>query len=180
MEFIETGFEGLWVIQPKIFEDPRGYFYESYNKQVFDLKFPGINFVQDNQSESDYKVLRGLHFQSPPHSQIKLIRVIKGAVLDVVVDVRKTSRTYGKHFKIELTDRNKTMIWIPVGFAHGFATLEDKSIFLYKCSSVYNKASEYCLSWNDPDLNIDWNIDSPLISEKDRQGIAFNQLPDLF
>ena len=129
-----------------------------------------IEFVQDNQSLSQKGVLRGLHFQAPPYAQAKLVRVISGAVLDVVVDIRKNSPTYGKHFDIELNAENKIMFFIPAGFAHGFATLADQTLFAYKCSNYYNKNSEGTILWNDPDLNINWNIENPLLSEKDLTG----------
>ncbi|MBP6304101.1 MAG: dTDP-4-dehydrorhamnose 3,5-epimerase [Bacteroidia bacterium] len=167
MEVIKTPLEGLLVIEPKVFKDHRGYFYESYNAEAF--KQAGIEavFVQDNQSLSQKGILRGLHFQAPPHAQGKLVRVIKGAVLDVVVDIRKNSPTYGQHFSIELTEENFKMFWIPPGFAHGFVTLEDHTIFSYKCTDVYNKAAEGGLLWNDPELGINWGIEQPVLSEKD-------------
>lgn len=167
MEVIKTPLEGLLVIEPKVFKDHRGYFYESYNAEAF--KQAGIEavFVQDNQSLSQKGILRGLHFQAPPHAQGKLVRVIKGAVLDVVVDIRKNSSTYGQHFSIELTEENFKMFWIPPGFAHGFVTLEDHTIFSYKCTDVYNKAAEGGLLWNDPELGINWGIEQPVLSEKD-------------
>lgn len=169
MNIISTPISGLLVIEPKVFKDHRGYFYESYNATAF--KEAGIDavFVQDNQSLSQKGILRGLHFQAPPHAQGKLVRVIKGAVLDVVVDIRKTSPTYGQHYSIELTEENFKMFWIPEGFAHGFLTLKDDTIFSYKCTDVYNKASEGGLLWNDPDLNINWGITNPVLSEKDTQ-----------
>lgn len=176
MQFIKTSFEGLWIIQPKVFEDGRGCFYESYNQVLFNENLPPITFLQDNHSQSRLNVLRGLHLQNPPFAQVKLIRVIKGAVMDVVVDVRKNSKTFGTHFKIELTEMNKTMLWIPEGFAHGFLTLQEHTEFLYKCSNVYNKAAECCIKWNDPELNIDWGIKNPLVSDKDLQGIAFKDM----
>lgn len=167
MEVIKTPLQGLLVIEPKVFKDHRGYFYESYNAEAF--KQAGIDavFVQDNQSLSQKGILRGLHFQAPPHAQGKLVRVIKGAVLDVVVDIRKNSPTYGQHFSIELTEENFKMFWIPAGFAHGFVTLEDHTIFSYKCTDVYNKAAEGGLLWNDPELGINWGIEQPVLSEKD-------------
>jgi dTDP-4-dehydrorhamnose 3,5-epimerase len=169
MNIITTPIAGLLVIEPKVFKDHRGYFYESYNATAF--KEAGIDavFVQDNQSLSQKGILRGLHFQAPPHAQGKLVRVIKGAVLDVVVDIRKASPTYGRHYSIELTEDNFKMFWIPEGFAHGFLTLENNTLFSYKCTDVYNKASEGGLLWNDPELNIDWGISNPVLSEKDTQ-----------
>ena len=173
MEVIETELNGLFVLKPKVFEDERGYFYESYNQNLF--KQAGINFdfVQDNQSLSQKGVLRGLHFQNPPHAQGKLVRVITGGVYDVAVDIRKDSKTYGKWFGLELTEKNKWMMFVPPGFAHGFLTLENNTIFSYKCTNFYNKASEDCLLWNDNDLNIDWNFDKPLLSAKDLEGKPF-------
>jgi dTDP-4-dehydrorhamnose 3,5-epimerase len=174
MQIRETNLPGVFIIQPKIFEDPRGYFFESYNKKAF--KEHGINaeFVQDNQSLSQKGVLRGLHFQNPPHAQGKLVSVTKGAVLDVAVDIRKNSSTYGKHVALELNEKNKTMMWIPEGFAHGFLTLEDNTIFTYKCTNFYNKESEGCLLWNDSNIGIDWGADQPLLSDKDKLGVSLN------
>ena len=173
MEIISTGLEGLSIVQPKIFEDNRGYFFESYNEAEFKKNGIYEQFIQDNQSLSQKGVLRGLHFQTPPHAQGKLVRVIKGAVLDVAVDIRKESPTYGKHFDIILNEKNKTMLWIPVGFAHGFLTLEDNTIFSYKCTNFYNKLSEDSILWDDKDININWNIESPSLSDKDKNGKSF-------
>ena len=176
MEIIKTHLAGLLTIQPKVFKDDRGYFYESFNQA--DFRQNGINedFVQDNQSLSQSGVLRGLHFQSPPFAQGKLVRVIKGAVLDVAVDIRKNSPTYGKYLDLILDERNKTMLWIPVGFAHGFLTLEDNTIFSYKCTNFYNKVSEECILWNDSDISINWNVNHPVLSEKDQNGKSFKSL----
>jgi dTDP-4-dehydrorhamnose 3,5-epimerase len=175
MNIISTGIEGLLVIEPSIFEDERGYFYESYNKEKFDsLGIFSAPFVQDNQSKSNKGVLRGLHFQNAPFAQGKLVRVISGSVLDVAVDLRKDSKTYGKHFSIKLTGDNKRIFWVPEGFAHGFSTLEDDTIFSYKCTNYYNKNSEGCILWNDFDLNIDWGVLNPIVSEKDKNGIKFS------
>ncbi len=173
MELISTSIKDLFIVQPKVFEDARGYFFESYNESIFKLKDIHENFVQDNQSLSQTGVLRGMHFQAPPFAQGKLVRVIKGAVLDVALDIRKNSPTYGKHVDIVLDERNKTMLWIPAGFAHGFLTLEPDTIFSYKCTNVYNKASEDCILWNDPYLNINWGVENPSLSEKDTQGKLF-------
>ena len=167
MQIIKTPIEGLLVINPKIFGDDRGYFFESWSEESFAKNGLNLDFVQDNQSLSSKGVLRGLHFQNPPFAQGKLVRVIKGAVLDVVVDIRKESTTYGQHFSIELNEENKTIFWIPPGFAHGFLTLKDNTIFTYKCTGVYNKESEGALLWNDKDLNINWKVNDPLVSEKD-------------
>jgi dTDP-4-dehydrorhamnose 3,5-epimerase len=168
------------VIKPRVFEDARGYFFESYNQQVFANSGLNLHFLQDNQSLSQKGVLRGLHFQNQPYAQGKLVRVITGAVYDVAVDIRKNSATYGQWFGLELTARNKWMMYIPEGFAHGFATLEDETIFSYKCTNVYNKAAEDCLLWDDPDIGIEWPLDNPLLSEKDLQGKEFKSFVSLF
>ncbi|HEX4886938.1 MAG TPA: dTDP-4-dehydrorhamnose 3,5-epimerase [Luteibaculaceae bacterium] len=181
MEIIETGFDQLWLIKPTIFGDSRGYFYESYNQEVFRNKTGlDINFVQDNQSLSKKGVVRGLHFQHPPRCQDKLVRVLQGSVLDVVVDLRKDQPTYGKHYSVELTGENHLQLFVPQGFAHGFSTLEDGTIFAYKCSDVYAKESEGCILWNDPQLGIDWQIENPVISEKDTKGEPFSQFVSPF
>lgn len=174
MEIIETNINGLLIIEPKVFADSRGYFFESYNETIFRKKGIDVSFLQDNQSLSNSGVLRGLHFQAPPFDQGKLVRVITGAVLDIAVDIRKHSPTYGKYVAIELTEENKTMFYIPSGFAHGFLTLRDNTIFSYKCTNVYDKASEGTILWNDTDLNINWNIESPILSEKDQLGTPFS------
>ena len=173
MEFFETTIKDLFIIKPKVFEDSRGHFFESFTTKSFSEKNIDADFVQDNQSLSQKGVLRGLHFQAPPYGQGKLVRVIKGAVLDVALDIRKKSATYGQHFTIELNEENKTMLWIPEGFAHGFSTLADNTIFAYKCTNYYFKDSEGCISWNDNSLGINWNIENPTISEKDKQGLSF-------
>lgn len=173
MEVIETKIKDLLIIKPKVFADARGYFFESYNEGVFKKNGILVNFIQDNQSLSNAGVLRGLHFQAPPFDQGKLVRVITGAVLDIAVDIRKNSPTYGEHVTIELTDENKTMFYIPPGFAHGFLTLNDNTIFSYKCTNLYNKNSEGTVLWNDSDLNINWNITDPILSEKDLLGTPF-------
>lgn len=180
MEFVKTEFDGLVVVKPKVFKDERGYFFESFNKNEFKRNAIDVDFVQDNQSKSDRNVLRGLHFQNPPFAQGKLVQVIKGAVLDVVVDIRKNSTTYGKHFKIELSEENKTMLFIPPGFAHGFLTLLDETIFSYKCTNFYNKESEKSLLWNDKTLNIDWDVSSPILSEKDKLAENFQSFTSPF
>lgn len=161
--------DGPLIIQPTVFNDPRGYFFESYNESNYVKAGIAHHFVQDNQSCSQKGTIRGLHFQAPPFDQGKLVRVISGAVMDVVVDIRKNSATYGKHFCIELDAENHTQFWIPPGFAHGFETLEDNTLFLYKCTNVYDKASEGGLFWNDPTLGIQWQTQAALISEKDTQ-----------
>jgi dTDP-4-dehydrorhamnose 3,5-epimerase len=169
MEVIKAPLKGVVVIKPRVFEDPRGYFFESYNRIAFEKAGLTMDFVQDNQSLSQKGVLRGLHFQNNPHAQGKLVRVITGAVLDVAVDIRKNSPTYGKWFSEKLTAENKWMMYIPEGFAHGFLTLEDNTIFSYKCTNFYNKEAEDSLLWNDPDLGIDWGVTDALLSEKDKQ-----------
>ena len=168
MEIIETKIKDLLVIKPDVFYDERGYFFEGYNKERFAKLGLNMDFVQDNESKSMKGVLRGLHFQKPPFAQGKLVRVVKGSVMDVAVDLRKGSATYGQWESVLLTEDNKFMYWIPEGFAHGFVCLEDNSVFPYKCTNVYNKASEGSLRWNDPDLNVNWNIESPILSEKDK------------
>jgi dTDP-4-dehydrorhamnose 3,5-epimerase len=176
----KTFIEGLLGIKPKVFEDDRGYFFESFNEKLLEQAGLKAKFVQDNQSLSQKNVLRGLHFQAPPFAQGKLVRVIKGSALDVVVDIRKKSPTYGKSFAIELDEQNKTMLWVPEGFAHGFCTLLNDTIFYYKCTNYYDKASEGSIIWNDPDLNINWNISDPVLSEKDKAGVAFKNFVSPF
>ncbi|MCW3078327.1 MAG: dTDP-4-dehydrorhamnose 3,5-epimerase [Bacteroidetes bacterium] len=173
MEIIDTNLRGLVVLKPKVFEDERGYFFESYNQKLFASAGLNLNFVQDNQSLSHTGVLRGMHFQNPPYAQGKLVRVITGAVYDVAIDIRKNSETYGKWFGIELTQENKWMMYIPEGFAHGFLTLRDNTIFSYKCTNFYNKASEESILWNDPEIGIQWNVKDPLLSTKDLEGGLF-------
>jgi dTDP-4-dehydrorhamnose 3,5-epimerase len=167
MEIITTPLDGLLIIKPAVFADDRGYFFESYNIDKFMNAGLDLKFMQDNESKSKKGVLRGLHFQAPPFAQGKLVRVMKGAVLDVAVDIRKGSSTYGKWESVVLTEQNKLMYWVPAGFAHGFVTLEDDTVFFYKCTNVYNKNAEGSIIWNDPDLNIDWGISRPLVSGKD-------------
>jgi len=174
MEIVETGIKDLVIIKPNVFEDDRGYFFESYNKIKFLEKGIDVNFVQDNESRSMKNVLRGLHFQKPPFTQGKLVRVMRGSVLDVAVDLRKNSPTYGKWASIVLSDKNKWMYWVPAGFAHGFMTLEDDTVFFYKCTNIYNKDSEGSLLWNDPDLKIDWGKEvKPILSGKDKVAPVF-------
>ena len=173
MEIVKTSIPDLYIVKPKVFEDNRGYFFESYNKEMFLKHGIDQNFVQDNESKSAKGVLRGLHFQRPPFAQGKLVRVMRGAVLDVAVDLRKNSPTYGHWASVELNHDNKWMYWVPPGFAHGFVTLEDDTVFFYKCTNVYNKESEGSILWNDPDLNIDWQIENPTLSDKDKEGPLF-------
>ncbi|MHA4738259.1 dTDP-4-dehydrorhamnose 3,5-epimerase [Dyadobacter sp. MSC1_007] len=166
MQLRETSIAGLVEIFPRIFEDDRGMFFESYNEEVFERLGLPVNFVQDNQSFSKKGVVRGLHFQNAPFAQGKLVRVISGRVLDVAVDIRPDSPTFGQHEIFELRSDTNNIAYIPEGFAHGFVALED-TIFSYKCTNVYNKGAESGILWNDPDLNIDWGISDPIVSEKD-------------
>ncbi len=169
MKVEKTKIQGLLVLSPKIFFDDRGYFYESYNKNTFkNVTGLDIDFVQDNESKSSRGVVRGLHYQLPPYAQSKLIRVVKGEILDVAVDIRENSVTYGEVFSIILNEENKKMLFIPRGFAHGFSVLSEKAIINYKCDNFYNKNSESGIIYNDSDLNIDWKIKNAVISEKDK------------
>lgn len=170
MDIITTAFNHVVIIEPRIFADARGYFFESFSQREFEEKVRPIRFVQDNESKSSYGVLRGLHFQKPPFAQSKLVRVIKGSVLDVAVDIRKDSPTFGQHVAVELTEENHRQMFIPRGFAHGFAVLSDEVIFQYKCDNFYSPQSEGAIAWNDPALGIDWKLPtaSILLSEKDR------------
>lgn len=178
----ELELKGILLIKPQLFKDDRGYFFESYQEKRFNEAVgSAINFVQDNESCSSKNVLRGLHFQAPPFAQGKLVRVLSGAVNDVVVDIRKNSPTYGKFLQVNLSQENKQMLWIPPGFAHGFLALEDNTIFSYKCSNFYNKESEGGLNWNDPVLNIDWGLKSePILSEKDKVEVNFTTFDSPF
>jgi dTDP-4-dehydrorhamnose 3,5-epimerase len=180
MEVLTTPIEGLLVLNSKIIEDNRGYFFESWNRRLFSEYGLDFDFVQDNQSLSKKGVLRGLHFQNPPFAQGKLVRVVKGSVMDVAVDIRKESKTYGKHLSILLSERNKKVFWIPPGFAHGFVALENDTIFNYKCTNFFNKDAENALLWNDSVLNIDWSIEAPLVSEKDQQASNFKDFKSQF
>jgi dTDP-4-dehydrorhamnose 3,5-epimerase len=180
MKIEKNRIDGLLVVKPDVFEDPRGYFFESYNVERFREHGIDVRFLQDNESKSGKGVLRGLHFQVPPFQQGKLVRVIKGAALDVAVDLRKSSPTYGQWEAIELSEKNKWMYWIPAGFAHGFLTLEENTVFFYKCTQVYHKESEGGILWNDPDLGIKWGIDQPMVSEKDKVAMKFRQFKSPF
>lgn len=168
MEVSKIFIDGPLVIQPKVFFDDRGYFFESYNRSHFENVGIQEDFLQDNQSLSQKGAVRGLHFQAAPFAQGKLVRVSRGAVYDVILDIRKDSPTYGQHFGIELSEENFTMLWIPVGFAHGFSTLRDQTVFQYKCTQMYNKASEGGVFWNDPTLGINWQVENPILSDKDQ------------
>ena len=175
----ETNLNGCYILQPKIFKDKRGYFTESFNQKTFtQLTGLSANFVQDNESQSSRGVLRGLHFQKGEFAQAKLVRVVKGSVMDVAVDLRLNSDTYGKHFSIILSGTNKTQLYIPRGFAHGFVVLEDNTIFNYKCDNYYNKASEGGIIYNDKNINIDWSLPKTdlIISEKDLMLPSFKEI----
>ena len=169
MEVIKTNIEGVIIVEPRIFKDGRGYFFESFSQREFEEKVCKTTFVQDNESKSSYGVVRGLHFQKPPFAQSKLVRVIKGAVLDVAVDIRKGSPTFGQYVSVELTGDNHRQFFIPRGFAHGFSVLSEEVIFQYKCDNFYSPQSEGAIAWNDSDLNIDWRIpvEEVVLSEKD-------------
>ena len=182
MEVIKTDIEGVVIIEPRIFKDDRGYFYESFSQREFEEKVCRTTFVQDNQSKSSYGVLRGLHFQKPPYCQSKLVRCIKGAVLDVAVDIRKGSPTFGKYVAVELSEDTHRQFFVPRGFAHGFAVLTPEAVFQYKCDNFYNKESEGSVAWNDPQLGIDWRIpaDKVLLSEKDKLSKNITEAEYLF
>lgn len=175
MEFIEQEIPGVFIIEPKLFGDERGYFTETYRKDLFDKHIGKTDFIQDNESRSRYGVLRGLHFQKGEYSQAKLVRVIEGKVLDVAVDLRKSSPTFGKYLMVELSAENKRQFFIPRGFAHGFAVLSPTATFIYKVDNVYAPESEATLLYNDPQIGIQWPIpeEDILLSEKDRKGIPF-------
>ncbi len=178
MKVTKTKIGGLLIIEPDVFGDDRGFFVETYNKERYVENGIEVDFVQDNLSKSVKGVLRGLHYQKEPHAQGKLVQVITGSVLDVVVDIRHGSGTFGQWVSVKLTEKNKKQFWIPAGFAHGFISLEDDTIFSYKCTSVYNKESEGAIAWDDVDLNIDWQLDQykikePIISNKDKENTAF-------
>ena len=171
MNVIKTDIEGLVVLEPRVFGDSRGYFFESFNARTFEEAVGNVNFVQDNESKSSYGVVRGLHFQKPPHAQAKLVRVVKGKVMDVAVDLRKGSPTFGKYVALELSEDNHRQVFIPRGFAHGFSVLSDEVVFQYKCDNYYAPESEGAVAWDDPDLAIDWRVpaDKVLLSEKDKK-----------
>jgi dTDP-4-dehydrorhamnose 3,5-epimerase len=184
MEIIKTEIEGLLIIEPRIFQDARGYFFESFSQREFEEKVGPVHFVQDNESMSTYGVMRGLHFQRPPYTQSKLVRCVSGKVLDVAVDLRKGSPTYGQHIAVELTGENHRQLFIPRGFAHGFSVLSDEAVFQYKCDGFYNPSAEGAIAWDDPDLAIDWGLPAGevLLSEKDRHHARLKDIPaeDLF
>lgn len=178
MKIITTAIDGLVILEPKVFGDGRGYFFESFSQREFEEKVCKTTFVQDNESCSRYGVLRGLHFQKPPHAQAKLVRVVKGTVLDIALDIRKGSSTFGQHVATELSGENKRQLFIPRGFAHGFAALSDKAILQYKCDNYFAPGSEGGILWNDPALGIDWKLpaEAIILSEKDKKNKLLNEL----
>ena len=182
MEIIKTDIEGLLVIEPKIFKDERGYFFESFSQREFEEKVGPVHFVQDNESMSSYGVMRGLHFQRPPYTQSKLVRCVKGAVLDIAVDIRKGSPTYGKHVAVELTEDNHRQFFISKGFAHGFVVLSETAVFQYKCDEFYHPQSDDGISVFDDTLGIDWRIpfDEAILSEKDKHHPFLSELESPF
>lgn len=182
MEVIKTEIDGVVVVEPRIFGDARGYFFESFSQREFVEKVANVVFVQDNESKSCYGVLRGLHFQKPPYAQSKLVRVVRGAVLDVAVDIRRGSPTYGQHVAVELTEDNHRQFFIPQGFAHGFSVLTPEVVFQYKCDNFYAPQSEGALAWDDPDLGIDWRLpkEDVMLSEKDRHHVRLKDLDSPF
>ena len=182
MKITKTKIKNLIIIEPKIYRDERGYFIESFNKKKYDELNINTDFVQDNESKSTKGVLRGLHFQKPPYDQSKLVRCIQGEVLDVAVDIRTNSQTYGQHFSLILSDKNKKQFYIPRGFAHGFVVLSDHAIFSYKVDNIYSPNHDCGILWNDLDLNIDWKLDNinPIISKKDSSLSTFKELKKYF
>ena len=175
MEYEETSIKGVWILTPKVFNDNRGYFFEAWKKSDFEAHVGKVDFIQDNESKSSYGVLRGLHYQKGEYSQAKLVRVIKGKVLDVAVDLRKSSPTFGKHVMVELSEDNKRQLFIPRGFAHGFLVLSPEAIFTYKVDNIYAPAHEASIRWNDPQIGINWPIDQKdvVTSPKDLEGKDF-------
>ncbi len=182
MKVIRTEIEGLAIIEPRIFTDARGHFFESFSERDFAEQVAPVNFVQDNESCSSYGVIRGLHFQKPPHAQAKLVRVIKGRVLDVAVDLRHDSPTYGMHCAVELSEENHRQFFMPKGFAHGFSVLSEEAVLQYKCDEYYAPESEGAISWDDPEIGIDWKIPSEdvILSEKDAQRPKLKDLGEVF
>jgi len=180
MNFIKTSIDGVIIIEPKVFADDRGYFFESYNEAEFIKNGIDARFVQDNQSKSSYGVIRGLHCQLGEHAQAKLVRVLEGAVLDVAVDIRKNSPTFGKYVAVELSAENKKQLFIPRGFMHGFSVLSENAVFAYKCDNLYCKESEFSIRYDDADIGIDWKIptDKIITSEKDRIAKGLKDVPD--
>lgn len=182
MNVIKTDIPDVVIIEPRVFGDHRGYFFESFSEKDFSENVREVKFVQDNESKSCYGVLRGLHFQKPPHAQAKLVRVVKGRVLDVAVDVRKGSPTFGKHVAVELTEDNHRQLFIPRGFAHGFAVLSEEAVFQYKCDNYYAPQSEGSVLWNDPEIGIEWGIPEGdvILSDKDTRSPLLKDLGDFF
>ena len=182
MEIEKTAIEGLLIIKPRVFEDARGYFFESFSQRDFEAQVGKVNFVQDNESMSSYGVMRGLHFQRPPYTQSKLVRCVKGAVLDVAVDIRKGSPTYGQHVAIELSEQNKLQFFIPHGFAHGFSVLTETAVFQYKCDNFYTPQADDGISILDQSLGIDWRIpvEKAILSEKDTKHLLFKDFDSPF
>jgi dTDP-4-dehydrorhamnose 3,5-epimerase len=176
LEVITTYIKDLLLIKPDVFNDGRGYFFESYSKEKFNLKGVSFEFVQDNISKSKISTIRGLHYQVGEKAQGKLCSVMYGKVLDVAVDIRFGSPTFGKHFSCELSEENHNQLWIPSGFAHGFSVLSDEAIFSYKCTSLYSKENERSIIYNDPDLKIDWKVNNPIVSEKDLKALFFKNI----
>ena len=177
MNYIKTAIEGVYIIEPKIFSDSRGYFMETWKQTEFNENVYKVDFIQENESKSSYGVVRGLHYQSGEFSQAKLVRVIRGCVVDVAVDLRRSSPTFGKHVMVELSDTNKRQLFIPRGFAHGFAVLSDEAIFTYKVDNVYAPQTEACIRWNDPALGIEWPLPEAdvMTSEKDMRGVTLSE-----
>ena len=182
MNIIRTEIPEVVIVEPRVFGDNRGYFFESFSERDFASQVREVRFVQDNESKSCYGVLRGLHFQKPPHAQSKLVRVVKGRVLDVAVDIRRGSPTFGRYVSVELSEENHRQLFLPRGFAHGFVVLSDEAVFQYKCDSFYCPESEGAIAWNDPEIGIDWMIpeDDVILSEKDRNHQRLNDLDCLF
>ncbi|MCO5236566.1 MAG: dTDP-4-dehydrorhamnose 3,5-epimerase [Chitinophagaceae bacterium] len=182
MPFIKTDFPGLLIFQPVVYEDARGYFFESYNQRLFADEGLHYHWIQDNQSCSHYGVIRGLHYQNPPKAQTKLVRTLEGRILDVAVDIRKGSPTFGQVFSIELTAENKLQVLIPAGFAHGFSVLSTHATILYKCDNLYSKEAEGSIAYNDPALQIDWKIPAEkiILSDKDRSHPSFKDCTNHF
>lgn len=177
MNYIETEIQGVYVLEPRVFQDARGYFMETWNQADFDKHIGKVTFIQDNESKSSYGVLRGLHYQKGEFSQAKLVRVIKGRVLDVAVDIRRSSPTFGKHVLEELSEENKRQLFIPRGFAHGFLVLSEEAVFTYKVDNVYAPQAEAGIKWNDEDIAIEWPIDPKdlILSEKDTRALSLKE-----
>ncbi len=175
MDYISTKVKGVWIIEPKVYQDTRGYFFEAFKQEEFERHIGKISFIQDNESKSSYGVLRGLHYQKGEFSQAKLVRVIKGCVLDVAVDLRRSSPTFGQHVAVELSEENKRQLFIPRGFAHGFLVLSKEAIFTYKVDNLYSPQNEASICFDDPFLGIEWGIDKScvILSDKDRKAVLF-------